>query len=161
MGATATSVGVAVRTLMIVLSCLMIYALVYVITIDALASFFDFSARWTIALLTDISVNFVVIGYQNHFFNSLENKGSFRYLLATCGYILIQFHKLSPEEFSKDPLYFVLVRHQNRDVAQQKHGASVVTARVIFCGLGCLMLGVLIYTIVIDLSPSHDKSFGT
>ena len=36
--------------------------------------------------------------------------------LATCGYILIQFHKLSPEEFSKDPLYFVLVRHQNRYV---------------------------------------------
>ncbi|GKD72122.1 reverse transcriptase, RNA-dependent DNA polymerase, partial [Tanacetum coccineum] len=80
--------------------------------------------------------------------------------LATCGYILIQFHKLSPEEFSKDPLYFVLVRHQNRDMAQQTHGASVVTARVIFSGLGCLMLGILIYTIVIDLSPSHDKSFG-
>ncbi|GKD19020.1 hypothetical protein Tco_1208178, partial [Tanacetum coccineum] len=44
MGATAASVGVAVRTLMIVLSCLMISALVYVIAIDALASFFDFSA---------------------------------------------------------------------------------------------------------------------
>ncbi|GJV06170.1 leucine-rich repeat, cysteine-containing subtype protein [Tanacetum coccineum] len=94
--------------------------------------------------------------YQNNFFNSLENKGSFGYLLATCGYILIQFHTLSQEELSKDPLYFVLVRHQNRDVAQQTHGASVVTARVIFSGLGCLMLGVLIYTIVIDLSLSHE-----
>nr|GEV58606.1 reverse transcriptase, RNA-dependent DNA polymerase [Tanacetum cinerariifolium] len=107
-------------------------ALVYVIAIGALASFFDFGARWTIALLTDISVNFVVLGVKVHF--------SYEANLATCGYILVQFHKLSQEEFSKDPLYFVLVRHQNRDVAQQTRGPSVVTARVIFSGLGTHML---------------------
>ncbi|GKB70142.1 reverse transcriptase, RNA-dependent DNA polymerase, partial [Tanacetum coccineum] len=166
MGATAASVGVAVRTLMIFLFCLMVAALVYVVAIGALASFFDFGARWAIALLTDFTINVIVIGAWFFYKESSWIKTLIFIVLmfavgslATCGYILIQFHKLSPEEFSEDPLYFVLVRHQNRDVAQQTHGPSVVTARVIFSGLGCLMLGVLIYTIVIDLSPSHDKSF--
>ncbi|GJV06172.1 reverse transcriptase domain-containing protein [Tanacetum coccineum] len=122
--------------------------------------------KWAIALLTDFTINVIVIGAWFFYKESSWIKTLIFIVLmfavgslATCGYILIQFHKLSPEEFSEDPLYFVLVRHQNRDVAQQTHGPSVVTARVIFSGLGCLMLGVLIYTIVIDLSPSHDKSF--
>nr|GEU33293.1 reverse transcriptase, RNA-dependent DNA polymerase [Tanacetum cinerariifolium] len=51
-----------VRTLMIVFFCLMVAALVYVIAIGALASFFDFGARWAIALLTDFSINVIVIG---------------------------------------------------------------------------------------------------
>ncbi|GJY29717.1 hypothetical protein Tco_0405484 [Tanacetum coccineum] len=62
MGATTPFVGVAVSTLMIVLFCLMVAALVYVIAIGALASFFDFDARWVIALLTDFTINVIVIG---------------------------------------------------------------------------------------------------
>ncbi|GJV06171.1 hypothetical protein Tco_1343827 [Tanacetum coccineum] len=68
MGATAASVGVAVRTLMIFLFCLMVAALVYVVAIGALASFFDFGARWAIALLTDFTINVIVIGKTCHGF---------------------------------------------------------------------------------------------
>lgn len=36
------------------------------------------------------------------------------YSVTTCGYIILQFFKLTPEESSKDPFYFVLARHQKR-----------------------------------------------
>ncbi|KAJ9545967.1 hypothetical protein OSB04_025674 [Centaurea solstitialis] len=77
--------------------------------------------------------------------------------IITCGYILVQFFKLSPEESSKDPLYFVLVRSHKKDHATL--GVSVVTGRVIISALGFLMLGVLIYTGLADWLPSHPKPF--
>ncbi|KAJ0452157.1 hypothetical protein HanHA300_Chr15g0575761 [Helianthus annuus] len=40
-------------------------------------------------------------------------------------------------------------------------GSSVVAARVIFSVLGCLVLGVLIYTLILELSPSYIKYFAS
>nr|KAJ0210783.1 hypothetical protein LSAT_V11C400222340 [Lactuca sativa] len=50
--------------------------------------------------------------------------------LVTCGYIALRFFKLSHEESSKDPLYFLLVRHQKRDALEHMRRPFVVTARV-------------------------------
>ncbi|XP_071708697.1 uncharacterized protein [Rutidosis leptorrhynchoides] len=166
MAATTVSVGVAVRTLLIVLMCLMIAALVYVIKIGGLASFFDFRARWAIGLLADFSINVVVIGAWCFYKDLSWIKTLVLVVLifavgsvATCGYILVQFYKLSPEEFSNEPLYFVLVRNQKRDVDEHTKGISVVTAKVIFSALGCLMLAALIYTVIVDLSHSYAEGF--
>ncbi|XP_023736995.1 uncharacterized protein LOC111884932 isoform X2 [Lactuca sativa] len=73
--------------------------------------------------------------------------------VVTCGYIALQFFKLSREESSKDPLYFVLVRHQKKDALEHMRGPSVVTARVIISSLGFLILGTFIYTFVVYGSP--------
>ncbi|PWA91746.1 Pentatricopeptide repeat-containing protein [Artemisia annua] len=98
--------------------------------------------------------------------------------IISIGYILTQFYKLSPEESSTDPLYFVLARRQksmwldiltllflknigHRDVVGYldtgRH--SVVAARVIYSALGCVAFGTLTYSVYVDLSPSYIKYF--
>ncbi|KAI3762041.1 hypothetical protein L1987_52464 [Smallanthus sonchifolius] len=80
-------------------------------------------------------------------------------LNASIGYILVQFYKLSNEESLKDPLYFVFARRpKNRDVTE---GRSVVAATMIFSVLGCLVLGVLIYTLILEFTPSYTKYFSS
>ncbi|KAF4347167.1 hypothetical protein G4B88_011463 [Cannabis sativa] len=81
---------------------------------------------------------------------------SLKFLFATTGlaipvlstYILIQLFKLSPQEANEDPIYHVLLRHSNKNDVETKAKHSVVTARVFFSALGCVMLGALIYTLV-------------
>ncbi|KAL0361795.1 UNVERIFIED_CONTAM: hypothetical protein Sradi_3864000 [Sesamum radiatum] len=73
--------------------------------------------------------------------------------IATCGYIVLQFLKLSPQESQQDPIYFVLLRNRKKDGTESKRFLSIVSARVLFTALGCLMLGTLIYTIATDGSP--------
>ncbi|KAI3771346.1 hypothetical protein L6452_02509 [Arctium lappa] len=90
---------------------------------------------------------------------STRNQAGSWQLVTTCGYIVLQFFKLTPEESSKDPLYFVLARHQKRDVTEHRKGPSVVTARVIFVVLGCLMLGTLLYTLIVDGSPFRAELY--
>ncbi|GJW59006.1 hypothetical protein Tco_0105737 [Tanacetum coccineum] len=67
--------------------------------------------------------------------------------------------KLTPEESSKDPIYFVLARRQKWDDMGYKRAPSVVTARVIVAALGCLMIGALTYAFVGDGSPFHMEVF--
>ncbi|GJX49483.1 reverse transcriptase, RNA-dependent DNA polymerase [Tanacetum coccineum] len=75
----------------------------------------------------------------------------------TCGYIALQFFKLSPAESSKNPIYFVLARHQKGDVVGHKRRHSVVIAKVIVAALGCFMLGFLTHAIIVDGSPFQAK----
>ncbi|XP_071713285.1 uncharacterized protein [Rutidosis leptorrhynchoides] len=57
----------------------------------------------------------------------------------------------------KDPLYFVLARHQKRDVTGPMIGVSVVTARVLVVVLGSFVLGLSIYALVVDGLPFRAK----
>ncbi|KAI3757448.1 hypothetical protein L6452_04985 [Arctium lappa] len=162
--AAAASVGIAVKTLFIVLFIMMVASFAYLLAIDGFGSCFNIKARWMVAGVTDFTIKMVVIGAwllykESNWIVAVALLASAFVLgsVTTCGYILVQFFKLSPEESSKDPLYFVLVRRHKRDHVTV--GVSVVTARVVISALGCLMLGVLIYTGLADWLTSHPKPF--
>ncbi|PWA94249.1 hypothetical protein CTI12_AA017470 [Artemisia annua] len=127
----------------------------------------DCGCRWLMALYVDVFIDVVVIAawviYKE---SSWIVAAAFTVLLcvfgsiATCGYVILQFYKLSPEEFTKDPLYFVLVRHQKRDgIMGHRRGPSVIAARVFFSVLGCFMLGIWIYLLIVYGSPFRAKVF--
>ncbi|CAI9269086.1 unnamed protein product [Lactuca saligna] len=83
----------------------------------------------------------------------------FSYLLhslLSIGYILLQFFKLSREESSTNPLYFVLVRHHKRENTSR---IPVVTVRAIYSALAFLTMGALIYTLIKDISGSYADPF--
>ncbi|KAJ0649516.1 hypothetical protein HanLR1_Chr15g0585151 [Helianthus annuus] len=101
----AASIGVSVKTLFIVLYCVMAAAFVYLFMFGDLISCFDIHSRWFILIVADFTAYVVVIGT-------------------------------------------VL---DERDVSG---GPSVVATRVIFSLLSCLELGALIYTLIVELSPS-------
>ncbi|GKB85541.1 reverse transcriptase, RNA-dependent DNA polymerase [Tanacetum coccineum] len=75
--------------------------------------------------------------------------------VVICGHIVMLLFMLTPEESSKDPIYFVLARRQKWDDMGYKRAPSVVTARVIVAALGCLMIGASIYAFFGDGSPFH------
>ncbi|KAL0352479.1 UNVERIFIED_CONTAM: hypothetical protein Scaly_1636600 [Sesamum calycinum] len=83
----------------------------------------------------------------------LRSVVSKEWFITTCGYIVLQFLKLSPQESQQDPIYFVLLRNRKKDGTESKRFLSIVSARILFTALGCLMLGTLIYTIATDGSP--------
>ncbi|KAL8199965.1 hypothetical protein R6Q57_013533 [Mikania cordata] len=90
---------------------------------------------------------FVVLCYgvsTDYYLSCLDPIASF----TTCGYIVWQFFKLSPEESLNDPIYFVLRRRQRREDA-----FCVVSARVIVVFLGCFTLGTSVFVFVIDGFP--------
>ncbi|KAL8210062.1 hypothetical protein R6Q57_006794 [Mikania cordata] len=155
-----------VRVLFSVLGGLMVAVLVYTIATDGLPFRMDLLTRWMAALLIDFYINIGVIGTWVVYKESswimsvvwvvlLLCLGS----VTTCGYIVLQFFKLTPDESSKDPLYFVLARHQKSDVTEHRKGLSVITAKVIFAIIGCLMLGTLLYTLIVDGSPFRSELY--
>lgn len=163
----ASAASVALKTLLSVLACAMFATLVWAVVMDGLSSCVDLQARWLIAALIDFYIHIAVIGAWVVYKESswitaavliffLITLGS----ITTCIYIVVLLFKLSPEESSKDPLYFVLVRRQKRDIVMgHRRGPSVVTARVILTALCCLMLGTFIYTLIVDGSPFRAQVF--
>ncbi|CAI9269090.1 unnamed protein product [Lactuca saligna] len=166
---TTTAVGVAVSLLtysplMIVLFFVMVVAFAYLFAIDGFISCFNFGARWGIAILMEFSVYPGVIGAWVFYKESSWIQAAIftvsMYVLASLlsvGYVLVQFFKLSREESSTNPLYFVLVRRHKRE--SHTSGISVVTARVMFSTLACLTPGALIYTLIKDISGSYAESY--
>ncbi|KAI3757449.1 hypothetical protein L6452_04986 [Arctium lappa] len=162
------SVGVAVRTSLTVLACVMAASIAYLLAVDGVYACFRPSDwwGWKHVILVDFCINIAIIGawfaYKE---SSWIMRAAFLFLLfwfgsvATCGYIVLQFYKLSPEESSKDPLYFVLARREKGDVVTHIRGPSVVNARIIFVLLDCLMLGISIYALIVDGSPFQSKVF--
>ncbi|KAL8523617.1 hypothetical protein ACS0TY_013549 [Phlomoides rotata] len=73
--------------------------------------------------------------------------------ITTCVYIVLQFLMLSPQESIQDPIYFVLLRNRKRNETESKSVLSILSARILFSVLGCLMLGTLVYTLATDGSP--------
>ncbi|KAI3744952.1 hypothetical protein L1987_58051 [Smallanthus sonchifolius] len=162
----AATVAVAVRTSLTALGGLMVAVLVYTIATDGLPFRMELLTRWMAALLVDFYINIAVIAAWVVYKESRWIMAAVWVVLliclgsvTTCGYITLQFFKLTPEESSKDPLYFVLVRHQKSDVTEHRKGLSVITAGVIFAVLGCLMLGTLLYTLIVDGSPFRSELY--
>ncbi|KAI3680244.1 hypothetical protein L2E82_50469 [Cichorium intybus] len=162
----AAPVGVIVRTLLSVLGCLMVAVLVYTIATDGLPFRTELLTRWMAALLIDFYIHIGIIAAWVVYKESSWILASVWVILliclgsvTTCGYIVLQFFKLTPEESSKDPIYFVLVRHPKRDDMENRKGLSVVIARVIFGVLGSLMLGTLLYTLIVDGSPFRAELY--
>ncbi|KAF7812730.1 uncharacterized protein G2W53_033706 [Senna tora] len=76
--------------------------------------------------------------------------------ITTCAYIVVQFSKLSTQESSHDPMYYVLLRHPNKNGAeaeQKGKNSFVATLRILFSVLGVFMLLTLVYTLITDGSP--------
>ncbi|CAN0928296.1 hypothetical protein LINGRAHAP2_LOCUS36403 [Linum grandiflorum] len=66
--------------------------------------------------------------------------------------------KLSPQESAQDPIYHILLRHENKTLEERKgHQVPVVVARIVFTILGCLMVATLVYTILTDGSPFRKE----
>ncbi|KAF3680127.1 putative ras-related protein Rab7-like [Capsicum annuum] len=79
--------------------------------------------------------------------------------LATCVYIVLQLLKLSTQESLQDPIYFVLLRRQEKNETERQRKCSLLTARILSLALSSLMLGILIYTSVTDGSPVRRDLF--
>ncbi|KAI3755545.1 hypothetical protein L1987_55348 [Smallanthus sonchifolius] len=160
--------GTAVRTLVCLFGCVGFSGFVYVFVMDRYSSCFDLKNRWLMVEDLSFFINLGVIATWVFYKESSWIVAAILTVLltvfasvATCLYIITQFLKLSPEEFSKDPLYFVLVTRNNRDVNGHKKGLSVVTVKVIFSALGCLVLGSFIYLLIVDGSPFHANVFSS
>lgn len=52
---------------------------------------------------------------------------------------------------------YMLCKSSFREEAEEKRRFSVISARVLFSALGCLMLGTLIYTLGTDGSPFRTE----
>ncbi|XP_073127956.1 uncharacterized protein [Henckelia pumila] len=159
----APSLATVLRNLFVVLGCGITATVVYTIATDGLPFRKQLLTPWMAATLVDFYINILVIGAWIIYKESnwiraiiwivfLVCLGS----ITTCGYIVLQFFKLTPQESMQDPIYFVLLK---KDGTESKGKLSVVGARVLFTVLGCLMLGTLIYTIAIDGSPFRQQLF--
>nr|KAJ0185248.1 hypothetical protein LSAT_V11C900471380 [Lactuca sativa] len=156
----AASVVVALKTLFILLALTMTALAVWAIGTHGLAACVDLTSRWLVVTLINFYINLGVILAWIIYKESSWIKAAvlipvvlFAGSPITSAYVALQFFKLSPEESSKDPLYFVLVRHQKKDAMGYKRGHSVLIAKIIISALGCLMLGTFIYVLIVDGSP--------
>ncbi|KAG8377311.1 hypothetical protein BUALT_Bualt08G0020100 [Buddleja alternifolia] len=154
------AVAVGLRTVFMVVGCVITATVIYTVVTDGLPFRKQLLTPWMAATLVDFYINILAIGAWIVYKESswihallwivlLICLGS----ITTCGYIVMQFLKLTPQESLQDPIYFVLLRDRKKDGTELKSILSVVSARVLFGVLGCLMLGTLIYTIATDGSP--------
>nr|XP_043614261.1 uncharacterized protein LOC122586327 [Erigeron canadensis] len=156
------------KTLLGVFTCVMGAALAYGFSLDYFFSCFSPRARWMQVALTDfvISISPISVWYfykeprwimRVMFMFILFWLGSF----IICGYILLQLLKLSPEQTLKDPFFFMLARPKSRDdvmgASNTRGGFSVVTTRIIYASLGCLMLAFLVFAWITDGSPFRSQ----
>ncbi|PWA49483.1 hypothetical protein CTI12_AA481920 [Artemisia annua] len=157
---------VALKTVFSILACVMVAALAYGLFMDGFYSCLDPHARWMQVALIGFCVDISAIGA---WFFYKESRWFIRVVFCfilfwcgsatICGYIALLLFKLSPEESLKDPIYFVLAKRGKRDDVGHTRGPSVITARVIFAALGCLMVGVVIYALVGDGFPFQTRIF--
>ncbi|KAL2503752.1 hypothetical protein Adt_19373 [Abeliophyllum distichum] len=156
----ASVLAIGLRIVFIVLGCVNTATVIYTIATDGHPFRKELLTPWMEATLIDFYINILAIGawivYKESNWISaiiwivlLICLGS----ITTCGYIVLQFLKLSPQESLQDPIYFVLLSKTKKFGTESKRKLSVASTRVIFSVLGCLMLGTLIYTIASDGSP--------
>lgn len=155
---------VALKTLFSVLTCVMVAMIVYLIAMDCFRSCFDPKAWWMMTVATDFCI-YIVLVVTWFFYKESSWIKTLLFSVAmfwfgsiiSCGYITMQFFKLSPEESSKNPVFFVLARHQKGDVVGHTRRHSLVIAKAIVAALGCFMLGFLTHAIIVDGSPFHAQ----
>ncbi|KAJ4966446.1 hypothetical protein NE237_018295 [Protea cynaroides] len=151
----------ALRTLFVVLGCLMLGTLIYTLSTDGSPFRRELFTPWMTATLVDFYINVVAIAVWVAYKESNWISGALWIILlicfgsiTTCAYIVVQLFKISSQDPLQEPVYHVLLRHWNKgDVERNKKISFVVAARVLFSALGCLMLGTLICTILIDGLP--------
>ncbi|PWA95260.1 hypothetical protein CTI12_AA052090 [Artemisia annua] len=157
---------VALKTVFSILACVMVAAFAYGLVMDGFHSCLDPHARWMQVAIIDFCVNISAIGA---WFFYKESRWIIRVVFCfilfwfgsalVCGYIALLLFKLSPEESLKDPIYFVLAKRRKRDEVGHTRGHSVITVRVIFAALGCLMVGAVIYALIGDGFPFQARIF--
>ncbi|KAI3919909.1 hypothetical protein MKW98_001165 [Papaver atlanticum] len=164
MASTLLSVNI-LRSLFCVLGCLMTATLIYTIVTDGLPFRKELLIPWMTTTLIDFYIIVVAIAAWIAYKESnlisavvwiilLVCLGS----ITTCAYVVVQLFKLSSQEASQDPMYYVLVRYNSKDDIERKRKfSSVVAARIAFMALSCLMLGALIYTLLTDGSPFRTE----
>ncbi|KAK6792353.1 hypothetical protein RDI58_011434 [Solanum bulbocastanum] len=162
----AATLAIALKSLFSVLGCLITATVIYTVATDGLPFRIELLTPWMAATLIDFYIHIFVIWswvvYKESNWTTailwvvlLVCLGS----IATCGYIVLQFLKLSTQESLQDPIYFVLLRRQEKTETEQQRKCSLLTARILFPALGSLMLVTLIYTIVTDGSPFRRDVF--
>ncbi|KAL4567062.1 hypothetical protein LXL04_022633 [Taraxacum kok-saghyz] len=154
------------KTMFIVSSCMMTAIATWAIVNESLAPFWDLSLKWLMATMLNYYINTAIILAWIVYKESSWIKAAVLIPLIlfagsplTSGYIAMQFFKLTPEQSSKDPLYFVLVRPQQKGAIGKRKGHSVLFAKVILSALACLMLGTYIYVFIIAGSPFRASVF--
>ncbi|KAL8058346.1 hypothetical protein ABFX02_03G012000 [Erythranthe guttata] len=160
----AVSLAIGLRIAFMVLGCVTAATVIYTVATDGLPFRKQLLTPWMAATLIDFYIIILAIAAWIVYKESNWIRSLIWIVLlicfgsiTACGYIVMQFLKLSPQESLQDPIYFVLLKNTKKDGTESKSIISVVVARVIFSLLGCLMLGTLIYTIATDGSPFRQE----
>ncbi|XP_051124265.1 uncharacterized protein LOC127246765 isoform X2 [Andrographis paniculata] len=155
----AAALAIGLRTAFLVLGCGSTATVIYTCIADGLPFRKELLTPWMAATLIDFYINILAIGFWIVYKESSWIHSVIWIILlicfgsiTTCGYILLQLLKLSPQESVQDPIYFVLLT-KKKDERKSRSILSVVHARILFSALGCLMIGTLVYTIATDGSP--------
>ncbi|XP_015074361.1 uncharacterized protein LOC107018404 isoform X3 [Solanum pennellii] len=117
----AATLAIALKSLFSVLGCLITATVIYTVATDGLPFRIELLTPWMAATLIDFYIHIFVIWSWVVYKESnwitailwvvlLVCLGS----IATCGYIVLQFLKLSTQESLQDPIYFVLLRRQEK-----------------------------------------------
>ncbi|XP_019154492.1 PREDICTED: uncharacterized protein LOC109151045 isoform X2 [Ipomoea nil] len=160
------AIALGLKSLFSVLGCVITATVIYTIITDGLPFRIQLLTPWMAATLIDFYINIFAIGawviYKESNWISavlwvvlLICLGS----ITTCGYIVLQFFKLSSKESMQDPVFYVLLRQGKMNKPERQIKLCVAVAKVVFIALGCLMLGTLIYTIVTDGSPFRKELY--
>ncbi|TKY51469.1 ras-related protein Rab7 [Spatholobus suberectus] len=155
------SLAIGLRTLFTVLGLLMLATLLYTLFTDGFPFRKELLTPWMAATLIDFYINVVALSVWIAYKESNWISSILWIVLLVClgsittsAYIVVQFLKLSSQESSQDPMYYILLRHPNKNgTAPKREHSSVVTLRILFSILGVVMLGTLVYTLVTDGSP--------
>ncbi|XP_065880267.1 uncharacterized protein [Euphorbia lathyris] len=156
------------RSLFLVLCCVRVATLIYTISIDGLPFRKDLLTLWMAILLSDSYIDVLPLAVWV-FYKETNSIAAIAWIIllvcfgsiTTCAYVFIQFLKLSPQ----DPIYHVLLRHENKNVLEQKreqksNHSPVLVAGITFSILGFLMSGTWIYALVThDLYYFHKEFY--
>ncbi|KAF7141938.1 hypothetical protein RHSIM_Rhsim06G0093200 [Rhododendron simsii] len=162
----AMSLAIGLRILFCVLGCVMLATLIYTLSVDGFPFRKDLLTPWMLATLIDFYINVVALGAWVCYKESNWISASLWIVLlvcfgsiTTCFYIVLQFLKLSIHDALEDPIRYVLLRYPTKDGVEDKRRFSVVTTKIFFSALGCLMLATLVYTLFTDGSPFRRELF--
>ncbi|EOY16900.1 Uncharacterized protein TCM_035857 isoform 3 [Theobroma cacao] len=115
------------RSLFLVLCCLMVATLIYSISIDGLPFRMELLTPWMAATLVDFCIN------------------------------IVPFALSPQESLQDPIYHVLLHDTNEDDTKPKGKHSPIVIARTLFSVLGCLMLGTLIYTLLTDGSPFRKE----
>ncbi|XP_023551244.1 uncharacterized protein LOC111809123 isoform X2 [Cucurbita pepo subsp. pepo] len=162
----ASSAVIGWRILFILLGCTMVATLGYTLATDGSPFRRELLSRLMVVVLIDFYFNVIVIAAWVCYKESnwiaaavwivfLVCLGS----IATCAYILWQLWQLSSQESFEDIVYNVLIKNPNKnDMQQHKKHSNILTAKIVFGALGCLMVVALVFLFA-DGSPFRKELY--